>query len=176
MASTSPIPQQTSSSSSSSATPRGPTPLRASQQQQVAQQQFSAAAATRPLQPSTLTPQSGPIGYQQTAPEHHPAQSPVARPAAATAVVAGIHGAYPDPHAIYLNLSCFDFLLIELVSMSERVVEVIGEGTTAGKVNGELASKIVQKDGRIAEEGRRGAVFEHVEGLGYRVGQGLAER
>ncbi|KAK9239089.1 transport protein particle component [Lipomyces kononenkoae] len=81
---------------------------------------------------------------------------------------------YTDPHAIYLNLSCLDFLLIELIPMSERVVEVIGERTTSS--NNGMQSILSEKDARIGEEERRGAVFKHVEGLGYRVGQGLVER
>ncbi|KAK9347428.1 transport protein particle component-domain-containing protein [Lipomyces starkeyi] len=87
---------------------------------------------------------------------------------------ATVPGMYTDPHAIYLNLSCLDFLLVELIPMSERVVEVIGERKTS---NGNALPAILsEKDGRIGEEERRGAVFKHVEGLGYRVGQGLVER
>ncbi|KAK9455787.1 transport protein particle component [Dipodascopsis uninucleata] len=90
----------------------------------------------------------------------------------------------PDPHAIYLNLSVLDLLLIELIPLSERVVELIGEGTATGSSlhSGGISNastpavEVPEKDLRINEEERRGAVFKHVEGLGYRVGQGLVER
>ena len=64
-----------------------------------------------------------------------------------------------DPHATFVNTSCLDFLLIELVPMAYRMAreaEVVNE--------------------KQEEEEEREAVFYRLEMLGYRVGQGLAER
>ncbi|ROW12512.1 hypothetical protein VMCG_00521 [Cytospora schulzeri] len=63
-----------------------------------------------------------------------------------------------DPHATFLNSSCFDFLLIELVPMAYRVTNEL-EAAEAANTNEE-----------------RDAVFYRLETLGYRVGQGLVER
>jgi hypothetical protein len=58
-----------------------------------------------------------------------------------------------EPQAKYLSSSCLDFLLIELVPMAERI---------ASEVSGYDES--------------HDAVFNRLESLGYRVGQGLTER
>jgi hypothetical protein len=58
-----------------------------------------------------------------------------------------------EPPIKYLSSSCFDFLLIELVPMAERI-----------------ASEISGCDGN------QDTVFYRLESLGYRVGQGLTER
>ncbi|RPB25388.1 transport protein particle component [Terfezia boudieri ATCC MYA-4762] len=63
-----------------------------------------------------------------------------------------------DPHATFLNSSCLDFLLIELVPLAQRLANELS-------VHGELD-----------EEEEREAVFYRLEMLGYRVGLGLAER
>ncbi|CAG8977750.1 hypothetical protein HYALB_00010971 [Hymenoscyphus albidus] len=72
-----------------------------------------------------------------------------------------------DPTAQFLNSSCLDFLMIELVPMAWRVVrEVDGMGAVregGGTVGGE-------------DEEERDVVFFRLESLGYRVGQGLVER
>ncbi|KAK9446941.1 transport protein particle component-domain-containing protein [Limtongia smithiae] len=93
-------------------------------------------------------------------PQPAPAQAVIAPPAAAAAAQ------YADPHAIYLSLSCLDFLLIELIPLSERIVEVTGDHT---------AEDTPADAGAVLEQ-RHNAIFKHVEGLGYRVGQGLVER
>lgn len=64
-----------------------------------------------------------------------------------------------DPHARFLSASCLDLLLIELVPMAERIAE---ELSTPGD--------------KMEEEELREATFYRLESLGYRVGQGLAER
>ena len=64
-----------------------------------------------------------------------------------------------DPHARFLNATCLDLLLIELVP-------------TAGRLTQELSGSSVKLD----DEEQREAVFYKLETLGYRVGQGLAER
>lgn len=64
-----------------------------------------------------------------------------------------------DPHSRFLSATCLDFLLIELVPMAERLVkESRGDET-----------------GPDDEEARESTFFR-LESLGYRVGQGLAER
>lgn len=62
-----------------------------------------------------------------------------------------------DPQAIFLNSTCMDLLTIELVPMAHRLAE-------------ELLAK------NSDEEEYREATFRRLETLGYRVGQGVAER
>lgn len=64
-----------------------------------------------------------------------------------------------DPNARVFSSSCFDFLLIELVPMAERMAK---ELATEGK--------------ETEDEEVRETTFFRLESLGYRVGQGLAER
>ena len=64
-----------------------------------------------------------------------------------------------DPHATFLNASCLDFLLIELVPMAYR-----------------LATELADSDGRPDDEERNDVAYRRLEMLGYRVGQGLVER
>lgn len=64
-----------------------------------------------------------------------------------------------DSNARVFSSSCFDFLLIELVPMAERMAKDLA---TEGK-------------GTEDEEVRE-TTFFRLESLGYRVGQGLAER
>ena len=68
-----------------------------------------------------------------------------------------------DPHATFLNASCMDLLLIEMVPMAYRLAN-------------ELA--IPGKDGarEVDEDEQRDSAFRRLETLGYRVGQGLVER
>ena len=68
-----------------------------------------------------------------------------------------------DPYATFLNASCMDLLLIEMVPMAYRLA-------------GELA--ILGQEGiqPIDEDEQRQAAFRRLETLGYRVGQGLVER
>ncbi len=65
----------------------------------------------------------------------------------------------PDTQARLLNASCLDFLLIELVPMTERIAK-------------DLASEYKLLDDEETNE----TSFFRLESLGYRVGQGLAER
>ena len=64
-----------------------------------------------------------------------------------------------DPHARFLNMTCLDLLLIELVPMAGR-----------------LAQEASGSNSKLDEEEQREAVFYKLETWGYRVGQGLAER
>ncbi|MCJ1481591.1 Trafficking protein particle complex subunit 33 [Schaereria dolodes] len=68
-----------------------------------------------------------------------------------------------DPHATFLNTSCFDLLLIEIVPMTYRLVS-------------ELSIPLEDGDTTMDEEEQREAVFRRLEALGNRVGQGLVER
>lgn len=64
-----------------------------------------------------------------------------------------------DPHATFLNASCIDFLLIELVPLAYR-----------------LANELSEADEKSDEEERNDVAYRRLELLGYRVGQGLVER
>lgn len=64
-----------------------------------------------------------------------------------------------DPNARVFSSSCFDFLLIELVPMAER-----------------MAKELVTEGRETEDEEIRETTFFRLESLGYRVGQGLAER
>lgn len=64
-----------------------------------------------------------------------------------------------DPYATFLNFSCLDFLLIELVPMAYR-----------------LANELSLSETKLDDDEEREAAFYRLEMLGYRVGQGLAER
>lgn len=79
-----------------------------------------------------------------------------------------------DPTATFLNASCLDLLLIELVPMAYRVANSldsgIAEGAERGGGNGGVGTE------KMEEDEERDAVFYRLEMLGYRVGQGLVER
>lgn len=64
-----------------------------------------------------------------------------------------------DPTARLLSASCLDFLLIELVPMAER-----------------LAKDLSSAEHAPDDDELRETTFFRLETLGYRVGQGLAER
>ena len=68
-----------------------------------------------------------------------------------------------DPYATFLNASCMDLLLIEMVPMAYRLAGDLG---------------IPGQDGikPIDEDEQKEAAFRRLETLGYRVGQGLVER
>ena len=68
-----------------------------------------------------------------------------------------------DPFATFLNTSCMDLLLIELVPMVTRLASELS-------VRSFHSAKIVD------EEGQRDAAYRKLETMGYRVGQGLVER
>ena len=64
-----------------------------------------------------------------------------------------------DPNARAVSSSCFDFLLIELVPMAER-----------------LAKELSKSENEPDDDEVRETTYFRLESLGYRVGQGLAER
>lgn len=106
-----------------------------------------------------------------------------------------------DPTATFLNSSCLDLLLIELVPMAYRLVNELDAGEKdgmaglpspaekeKGSVLGGTAGTAAGTMGTVGTVGTRGegskmdedeerdAVFYRLEMLGYRVGQGLVER
>jgi trafficking protein particle complex subunit 6 len=98
-----------------------------------------------------------------------------------------------DPNATFLNSSCLDLLMIELVPMAYRVVNEVEAGAEgrglAGLDNGKIAATsvlegalvssgpvVTRSGGGMDEDEERDAVFFRLEMLGYRVGQGLVER
>ena len=68
-----------------------------------------------------------------------------------------------DPHATFVNSSCIDFLLIEMVPLANRTANDL---LTTGK----------QGEGGPDEDEQREAASRRLDALGYRVGQGLVER
>ncbi|CZT06017.1 probable trafficking protein particle complex subunit 6B [Rhynchosporium graminicola] len=104
-----------------------------------------------------------------------------------------------DPSATFLNSSCLDLLMIELVPMAYRVVNEVDAATLEASDAGIVAkaghdsvksSSVVSNvrdgggataartggKGKMDEDEERDAVFFRLELLGYRVGQGLVER
>lgn len=94
-----------------------------------------------------------------------------------------------DPTANFLNSSCLDFLLIELVPLAHRVTKDRDEGalelskmstdaaSTSHAVSSSAAGLISGAGTRkLDEEEDLDAVHYRLDMLGYRVGQGLVER
>jgi trafficking protein particle complex subunit 6 len=97
-----------------------------------------------------------------------------------------------DPSATYLNMSCFDLLLIELVPLAERMAReyeasldkpslvnrtskaLNNVSTTAG--GGANIAAALAGDGQPETELFKETIFYRLETLGYRVGLGLSER
>ena len=67
-----------------------------------------------------------------------------------------------DPHARFLNASCLDLLLIELVPLADRLATELSASASSNE--------------KLDDEEHREAMFYRLETLGYRVGQGLVER
>ncbi|PMD43116.1 transport protein particle component [Hyaloscypha variabilis F] len=88
-----------------------------------------------------------------------------------------------DPSATFLNSSCLDLLMIELVPMAYRIVNEIDspstpplQAQTQAQAHGAGALGNGTAGRKMDEEEERDAVFYRLEMLGYRVGQGLVER
>lgn len=81
-----------------------------------------------------------------------------------------------DPTASFLNASCLDFLLIELVPLAYRVTNELEP--SPGSTGGSPASPPPGDAGtrRLDEEDEREAAAYRLDMLGYRVGQGIVER
>ncbi|KAM5497700.1 hypothetical protein McaMca56_004089 [Microsporum canis] len=90
-----------------------------------------------------------------------------------------------DPHARFLNASCLDLLLIELVPMAERIVQDLETGEKdsllrSGETNDikdKEREKEKEKDSKSSvavmdDEEYREAIYFRLESLGYRVGLG----
>ncbi|KAM3082253.1 hypothetical protein ACMFMG_004696 [Clarireedia jacksonii] len=69
-----------------------------------------------------------------------------------------------DPSATFLNSSCLDLLLIELVPLAYRTVHALDVPSSSDANN------------KMEEDEERDRVFFRLESLGYRVGLGLVER
>ncbi|OKL56746.1 hypothetical protein UA08_07884 [Talaromyces atroroseus] len=78
-----------------------------------------------------------------------------------------------DPNARFLGVSCLDLLLIEVVPMAERMTAELNGTSSSKTATTETATTI---SGKLEDEELREATFYRLESLGYRVGQGLAER
>ncbi|RKF62134.1 Trafficking protein particle complex subunit 6B [Erysiphe neolycopersici] len=108
---------------------------------------------------------------------------------------------FTDPTATYLNLSCLDLLMIELVPLAYRLANDI-DATTRSDIDGNIrvdgaignqikpnnatsrssmglnlsTNNVMAETKKMEEDEERDAVFFRLEALGYRVGQGLVER
>ncbi|KAI0993027.1 hypothetical protein K3495_g15157 [Podosphaera aphanis] len=78
-----------------------------------------------------------------------------------------------DASASFLNLSCLDFLMIELVPMAYRVANDV---VTIAQQDSDKMDKSAADLRKMDEDEEKDAVFLRLEALGYRVGQGLVER
>ncbi|THV51403.1 hypothetical protein BGAL_0112g00240 [Botrytis galanthina] len=76
-----------------------------------------------------------------------------------------------DPTATFLNSSCLDLLLIELVPLAYRTVHALDAPSSPSS-----SSPNPSAPPKMEEEEERERVFYRLESLGYRVGLGLVER
>lgn len=76
-----------------------------------------------------------------------------------------------DPTATFLNSSCLDLLLIELVPLAYRTVHEIDAPASSSS-----SSPNPSQPPKMEEDEERDRVFFRLESLGYRVGLGLVER
>lgn len=76
-----------------------------------------------------------------------------------------------DPYATFLNASCMDLLLIEIVPMAHRLASELA-------IPSEDAEDVEDAEGTtvVDEEEQKEAAFRKLGSLGFRVGQGLVER
>jgi trafficking protein particle complex subunit 6 len=96
-----------------------------------------------------------------------------------------------DPYATFVGASCFDFLLIELVPLANRMaVELAAReeewtrGVSIGNVvkrqsassTGPREANAASTGGLVDEDETKEAVYHRLESLGYRVGLGVVER
>jgi E3 SUMO-protein ligase PIAS1 len=90
-----------------------------------------------------------------------------------------------DPAASFLSASCLDFLLIELVPTAQQLArEPLGNRAGASddavasssKSDGAATSKASGTAGSGDEDEQREVANRKLEAVGYRVGQGIAER
>ncbi|ESZ94546.1 trafficking protein particle complex subunit 6B [Sclerotinia borealis F-4128] len=77
-----------------------------------------------------------------------------------------------DPTATFLNSSCLDLLLIELVPLAYRTVQALDAPASSSS----SSSPDPSHPPKMEEDEERDRVFFRLESLGYRVGLGLVER
>lgn len=83
-----------------------------------------------------------------------------------------------DPGASFLNASCLDFLLIELVPLAYRVTNELEPPSDSSAPASPPPEDVTSPGGtrRLDEEDEREAAAYRLDMLGYRVGQGIVER
>ena len=81
-----------------------------------------------------------------------------------------------DPNASFVSTSCLDLLLIEIVPMAERITQDLLVRSTTEEQGGEKGAAGAAGAVPVPDDELREATFYRLELLGYRVGQGLAER
>jgi len=95
-----------------------------------------------------------------------------------------VPGAEPD--AAHVSMSCFDFLLIELVPMAERLAREYEASLDVPSITNKALAKTnastvgpatsTTYDGLPETEVFKDSVYFRLEKLGFRVGLGLSER
>ncbi|MCJ1337076.1 Trafficking protein particle complex subunit 33 [Bachmanniomyces sp. S44760] len=92
-----------------------------------------------------------------------------------------------DPHATFVNASCLELLLIEMVPMAFRLAHDLSfppsrsfSDETVAATTTTTATTTTMNNGKTSIDGEedemREVAFRKLDGLGYRVGQGLVER
>lgn len=92
-----------------------------------------------------------------------------------------------EPEPSYLSMSCFDFLLIELVPMAERLAREYEASLDKPSITNKTSTRInntsttgpatpTTYDGLPETEVFKDSVYFRLEKLGFRVGLGLSER
>ncbi|KAG5437595.1 hypothetical protein PCANB_000632 [Pneumocystis canis] len=77
-----------------------------------------------------------------------------------------------DPHSIFVNASCMDFLLIEMVPLVKRLTSTRMSSWLCKNISSQTSNlKVVQH-----QDDEREAVYDRLELLGFKVGQRLVER
>ncbi|KAG5440094.1 hypothetical protein PCK2_000606, partial [Pneumocystis canis] len=75
-----------------------------------------------------------------------------------------------DPHSIFVNASCMDFLLIEMVPLVKRLT------LTTSCLRKDISSEVSNLEAIQHQDDQREAVYDKLELLGFKVGQRLIER
>ncbi|KAG5518036.1 hypothetical protein PMAC_003222 [Pneumocystis sp. 'macacae'] len=77
-----------------------------------------------------------------------------------------------DPHSIFVNASCMDFLLIEMVFLMKRLTLM----TMSSQVPKDLGSEASSLAVIQYKDDEREAIYDRLVLLGFKVGQRLVER
>ncbi|KAI5280464.1 Trafficking protein particle complex subunit 33, partial [Ascosphaera aggregata] len=89
-------------------------------------------------------------------------------------------GTASDSYTRLLSTASLDFLLMEIVPLAERIVDEQG-AKNYGRAGGggdedDDDTAVARGVAKLEDDERRESTYYRLEGLGFRVGQGLAER